>query len=93
MLLPKYARHFRLDGDSEIMRMLADHAAIRAQMEDLKEGLGVRFAAEPFIELGRMLHDHVRLGEDRIFPRIEKALSEIELNSVGSRLTRLHGEK
>ena len=30
VVLPKYARHFRLDDDPEIMRMLADHAAIRA---------------------------------------------------------------
>ena len=74
VLLPQYARHFRLDGDSEIMRMLADHAAIRAQVDDLKESLGGSFIPEPLIELGRMLHDHVRLEEDRIFPRIEKGV-------------------
>lgn len=93
MLLPKYARHFRLDEDHEIMRMLADHAAIRSKIEDVQESLGETFLPKPLIELGRMLHDHVRLEEDCIFPRIEKALSEIELNSVGSRLTCLHGEK
>jgi len=101
VLLPQYARHFRLDEDPEIMRMLADHAAIRAKMEDVKDCLGggvapeplIEMVIEPVIELGRMLHDHVRLEEDRIFPRIEKALSEIELNSVGSRVTRLHGGK
>ena len=93
VLLPRYARHFRLDEDPEIMRMLADHAAIRAKLEDVKEGLGGNFALEEVIALGRMLHDHVRLEEDHIFPKIEKALNEIELNSVGSRLTRLHGEK
>ncbi len=89
VLLPRYARHFRLDEDPEIMRMLADHAAIRAQMEDLKNS----FTPERLIGLGRMLHDHVRLEEDRIFPRIEEVLSESEFNSVGSRLTRLHGRK
>jgi hemerythrin-like domain-containing protein len=93
VLLPKYARHFRLDKDPDIMRMLADHAEIRAQMEDLKESLGQSFIPERLIALGRILHDHVRLEEDHIFPRIETALSEAELNSVGSRLTRLHGEK
>lgn len=92
VLLPKYARHFRLDEDAEIMRMLADHASIRAQVEDLRECLGQQFAPERLIELGRMLHDHVRLEEDRIFPRIEQALTEIELRSVGSRLTRLHSK-
>jgi len=93
VLLPKYARHFRLDEDRDIMRMLADHAAIRAQMEDLRESLDQSFVPERLIELGRMLHDHVRLEEDRIFPRIETALGEAELGSVGARLTRLHGEK
>jgi iron-sulfur cluster repair protein YtfE (RIC family) len=37
VLLPKYARHFRLDEDAEIMHMLADHASIRAQSEDLSQ--------------------------------------------------------
>ena len=93
VLLPKYARHFRLDEDPEIMRMLADHAAIRARIEDVRESLAGSFSPEPIIVLGSMLHDHVRLEEDRIFPRIEKTLSQMELNSVGSRLTRLHGGK
>ena len=51
------------------------------------------FSPEPIVALGSLLHDHVRLEEDRIFPRIERTLSEMELNSVGSRLTRLHGGK
>ncbi len=93
VLLPKYARHFRLDEDPEIMRMLADHAAIRARIEDLRDSLAGSFSPEPIVALGSMLRDHVRLEEDRIFPRIEEALSQIELNSVGSRLTRLHRGK
>ena len=56
VFLPKYARHFRLDEDPEIMRMLADHAAIRAQIEDLQSN----FTPEQLIELGRLFHDHVR---------------------------------
>jgi len=79
--------------DPEITRMLAEHATIRAAAEDVKESLGGRFASEPLVELGRMLHDHVRLEEDHIFPRIEKALSEAELHAVGARLTHLHGDK
>jgi len=93
VLLPKYARHIRLDEDPEVMRMLADHATIRAKIEDVKESLSANFAPEPVIELGRMLHDHVRLEEDHIFPRIEKVLADAELNAVGSHLTHLHGKK
>jgi hemerythrin-like domain-containing protein len=88
VLLPMYARHFRLDEDPEIMRMLADHAAIRARIEDQQSS----FTPERLIELGRLLHDHVRLEEDHIFPRIETTLAEIELKSVGLRLTRLHSK-
>ena len=75
------------------MRMLADHAAIRAQIEDVRGSLAGAFSPEPIVALGSLLHHHVRLEEDRIFPRIEKTLSEMELNSVGSRLTRLHRGK
>jgi hemerythrin-like domain-containing protein len=92
VLLPRYARHFRLDEDPEIMRMLADHAAIRAQIEDVRESLAGNSSPEPLIALGRLLHDHVRLEEDPLFPRVEKELSELELSSVGSQLTRLHGK-
>lgn len=92
VLLPRYARHIRLDEDPEIMRMLADHAAIRASIEDVRQSLTANFVPECVIDLGRMLHDHVRLEEDHIFPRIEKVLGEAELTSVGSHLTRLHGE-
>src|SRR6185295_18812251 len=63
MLLPQYARHFRLDDDPEIMRMLADHAAIRARIADVEKSLGSNSVSETLIELGRMLHDHVRLEE------------------------------
>jgi hemerythrin-like domain-containing protein len=90
VLLPRYARHFRLDEDPQIMRMLADHAEIRARMDDLRESLSHKFDPERCVKLGRMLRDHVRLEEDLIFPRIEKTLSEIEMESVGKRLTRLH---
>ena len=90
VLLPEYARHVRLDEDPEIMRMLADHAEIRAKLADLKNSLSGAFAPQLAIDLGRLLHDHVRLEEDHIFPRIEKTLAEAELNSLGPHLTRLH---
>jgi len=75
------------------MRMLADHAEIRARMDDLRECLRGKFDPEQCVKLGMMLHDHVRLEENSIFPRIEKALSEIEMESVGKRLTSLHRTK
>ena len=90
-LLPAYGRHVRLDQDANVMRMLADHAQIRAGMQDIKEMLGSdRLAEDRVIALGQLLHDHVRLEEDKIFPRIETVLQEDELFRLGPHLTRLH---
>jgi len=90
-LLPAYGRHVRLDQDADVMRMLADHAQIRAGMQDIKEMLDAnRLEADRVIALGQLLHDHVRLEEDKIFPRIESVLQEAELLHLGPHLTRLH---
>ena len=45
ILLPAYARHTRLDEDADVMRMLADHAEIRAR------GAGFRAAARKEIAI------------------------------------------
>ena len=37
ILLPAYARHARLDQDADIMRLLADHAEIRAAVRDFEQ--------------------------------------------------------
>jgi len=90
-LLPAYGRHVRLDEDADVMRMLADHAQIRAGMQDLREMLDAnRLGEDRLIALGQLLHDHVRLEEDKIFPRIETVLPEDELFRLGPHLTRLH---
>lgn len=93
ILLPAYARHVPLESDPDAVRMLADHAAIRARIEQLVELLKDDQPVEGALsELGRMLNGHVRLEENRLFPRIEKTLSEAELLSLGRRLTRLHAK-
>jgi len=94
VLLPAYARHMRLDQDAEVMRMLADHAEIRGAVADIEQRLAAKtpIEAEEMARLGKLLHDHVRLEENEIFPRIEKALGEERLNSMGRGLTRLHSK-
>lgn len=91
VLLPAYARHVRIEEDKDVKRMLAEHAAIRALIGEVAARL---LNEQPFEEqlesLGKMLHDHVRLEEDVIFPRIEKTLSESELRETGKHFTRLH---
>lgn len=91
-LLPAYARHVSLEQDRDVVRLLADHAAIRAAYQDLAAALAAgRPVEEPLTALGRRLHDHVRLEEEKVFPRMEAVLGEAELNALG--FTRLHGKK
>src|ERR1700688_4375104 len=94
VLLPSYARHKRLDGDAEVMRILADHAEIRRAVRDFEERLAAKppIDAEELARVGKLLHDHVRLEENEVFPRIEKALGEEQLNKMGCGLTRLHSK-
>jgi len=91
VLLPAYARHVSLTQDAEVLRMLADHAEIRGRIARLAELVEAEEpVAEELTALGKLLNDHVRLEEDKIFPRIEKTLSEDELQKMGDHLTRLH---
>ena len=94
VLLPAYARHMRLDRDAEVVRILADHAEIRAAVRDFEQRLSaeVPIEATEMAHLGKLLHDHVRLEENEVFPRIEKVLGEEQLNAMGCELTRLHSK-
>jgi len=94
VLLPAYARHTRIDKDADVVRLLADHAEIRAAVLDFEERLAAKqsIAAEELGRVGKLLHDHVRLEENEVFPRIEKALGEAKLNAMGQGLTRLHSK-
>jgi hemerythrin-like domain-containing protein len=91
LLLPALARHVRLDQEPAVMRMLADHAQIRAALQDLAAALtDNRLEESQVTALGQLLHDHVRLEEDTIFPRIESLLAEKELSALRPLLTPLH---
>jgi hemerythrin-like domain-containing protein len=91
ILIPTYALHVAIENDHDVIRMLTDHATIRAKIGKLTELLSKN---EPFetdlVELGDLLQNHVRLEENIIFPRMEKILSEEELQKVGHLLTWLH---
>jgi hemerythrin-like domain-containing protein len=92
-LLPAYSRHKQLDEDLEVMAMLAEHAAIRARVFALEQARqNDRAIATILSELGPLLTRHVRREEDRIFPTIERTLSEEEIAWLGERLSRLHGK-
>jgi hemerythrin-like domain-containing protein len=91
VLLPALARHVRLDQEPAVMRMLADHAQIRAALQDLSASVNQDLVPESqVIKLGQLLHDHVRLEEDTIFPLVESLLAEQELATLRPLLTALH---
>ena len=94
ILLPAYARHTRLDQDADVMRLLADHAEIRAAVRDFEQRREKKLPIpiETMAHLAKLLHDHVRLEENEVFPRIEKVLGEENLNAMGRGLTRLHSK-
>ena len=94
VLLPAYSRHTRLDQDADVMRILADHAEIRASVLDFEQRLAAKIPIEPerLAHLAKLLHDHVRFEENVVFPHIEKTLGESGLNAMGQGLTRLHSK-
>ena len=94
VLLPAYARLARLDQDAEVMRLLADHAEIRAAVQDFEQQRAKKLPieAKAMAHLAKLLYDHVRLEENEVFPRIERALGEENLNAMGRGLTRLHSK-
>jgi hemerythrin-like domain-containing protein len=91
VLLPACARHVDIASEPAFIRMLADHAAIRARLQQLEQALAANQTPEGLIiELGRMLHDHVRLEEEQVFARAEAILGEAGLQAIAPHLTQLH---
>ncbi len=91
VLLPACARHVNIAEEPAFGRMLAEHAAIRARLQELEQALADDRPTDALtIELGRMLHDHVRLEEEQVFPRAEALLGEAGLQAIAPHLTQLH---
>ncbi len=97
LLLPAYARHTPLEQEPVVARMLTEHAKIRGQIQQLQTALESSPEARLPIEegvatLARALYDLIRYEENEVFPRIERALGDAELQALGQRLTRLHSK-
>src|SRR5699024_3783313 len=78
ILLPVYARHETIDTDI-ITSMLSEHVIIRPKMQQL---LAEQLTVEEMQGLGKLLEGHIRQEERVIFPTIEEALPEIELERI-----------
>lgn len=91
VLLPACARVVRIDAEPAIIRMLAEHAIIRARIQDLARAVEKNEdVALLLVELGQRLHDHVRFEEEVLFPRVEELLGETGLAEVAPHLTEMH---
>lgn len=86
LLLPLVAGHVQPTALEEVRRMLDDHATIRAGVLQLRDPApGTPGTAGLLQHLGRLLHDHVRMEERRLFPRLQELLTEPELAILAAR--------
>lgn len=82
VLLPTWAAHAEVDREG-VSRMLEEHLAIRRQALRLERG---ELSLDDLRELGRLLHDHVRFEERRLFPLVEEALDPARLGQLAEAL-------
>ncbi len=83
LLLPALAKHAGAD-DSDIQRILAEHADLRRRIAELDSKPETK--AQALNELGKLLSDHVRYEERTVFGRIEATLTPDELDAIGGHL-------
>lgn len=80
VLLPGWALHAEIDRDG-VSRMLEEHLAIRRQALRLEAG---ECSLEEARGLGTLLHDHVRFEERQLFPLVEDALDDADLERLAA---------
>ena len=78
VLLPIWALHAEVDR-AGVERMLDEHLRIRRETLRLEAG---DLSLEEAHEMGRLLHDHVRFEERRLFPLIEEGLDAESLEQL-----------
>ena len=84
VLLPGWSRHADVEREG-VRRMLEEHLTIRREALRLEAS---EATLEEARELGRLLHDHVRFEERRLFPAIEAALDAESLGHLASAIER-----
>jgi len=87
VLLPVYARYGGDLGAEPVLLTARDHATIRGLVMELEEQVE-RDEVHPDLlsEIGERLDGHIRLEERRLFPLVERSLSEEQLGEIGRRV-------
>jgi uncharacterized cupin superfamily protein len=85
LLMPAYARHAGFD-DPGIVRVLTEHVDLRRRAQELEADADPNPSA--LHELGERLEGHIRFEERELFPMIERALPDDELERLGSAFAR-----
>jgi len=80
LLLPAFARHGAADHEA-VVTLLTDHVELRRLADDLAAGPAGE--VDLLHVLGERLERHIRHEERVLFPMVEEALPDIELEQLG----------
>lgn len=80
VMLPVWSRWCDVDR-AGVRRMLEEHLSIRADALRMEEG---SVNLQHVRQLGHLLHDHVRFEERQLFPMIEDALTDEQLEKLAA---------
>ena len=83
--LPAYARH-RPVSEPAVVRVLIEHVDLRRRAAELEAGESPSLT--DLHELGNRLEQHIRHEERVLFPAIQAALPDVELNELRRALER-----
>lgn len=84
-LLPLFARHTAPDHPL-IVETLRQHVMMRALVDEIEERLAA--PSLPLLQaLADALREHIRFEENELFPAIEAALSEAQLQRLAEKLS------
>lgn len=76
--------------DKLIEEVISEHRKMESLVKDLMRKSDVTDLLD---ELGRLLENHIRKEERKLFPKIEEILSEGELKTIGKKLISSRGSE
>jgi hemerythrin-like domain-containing protein len=88
-LLAQNAHWTKLDG-ALANQMIAEHRAMEAHMRALANAQKEDERKKILAELSKMVSDHVRFEEGKLFPAIEQVFPPADLQEIGKRLKEEH---